>query len=110
MNSIEMDVDTRCTVMQYLRLISRRASGEITNGEPLSNWGSIKLTHTPSGELMTTARWIRSYLTSHPLYKQDSVVTEEMTYDLMKRMLEVTDGTSPSPDLTGKLISKAPDN
>ena len=27
-NSIDIDVDTRCTVMQYLRLISRRASGK----------------------------------------------------------------------------------
>ena len=26
-NSIDIDVDTRCTVMQYLRLISKRASG-----------------------------------------------------------------------------------
>ena len=30
-NSIEMDVDTRCAVMQYLRLISKRASGEPPN-------------------------------------------------------------------------------
>ena len=27
-NSIDIDVDTRCTIMQYLRLISKRASGE----------------------------------------------------------------------------------
>ena len=27
MNSIDMDVDTRCTVLQYLRFISKRASG-----------------------------------------------------------------------------------
>ena len=26
-NSIDMDVDTRCTVLQYLRFISKRASG-----------------------------------------------------------------------------------
>ena len=28
-NSIDIDIDTRCTVMQYLRLISKRASGII---------------------------------------------------------------------------------
>ena len=28
-NRIEMDVDTRCSVMQYLRLISKRASGKV---------------------------------------------------------------------------------
>ena len=27
-NSIDVDVDTRCTIMQYLKLISKRASGE----------------------------------------------------------------------------------
>ena len=27
-NSIDIDVDTRCTVMQYLRLIAKRASGK----------------------------------------------------------------------------------
>jgi glutamate--cysteine ligase catalytic subunit len=86
-NSIDMDVDTRCTVMQYLRLISKRASGE----------------------LMTTATWIRHFLTSHPLYKQDSVVTEEMTFDLIQRMREISEGTSPCPELTGKLLSKTPE-
>ena len=28
MDSIEIDVDTRCTILQYLKLISMRASGE----------------------------------------------------------------------------------
>ncbi|CAI8000011.1 Glutamate--cysteine ligase catalytic subunit, partial [Geodia barretti] len=87
-NSIEMDVDTRCSVMQYLRLISKRASGE----------------------LMTGARWIRHFLTSHPLYKQDSVVTEEMNYDLVKRMMEISEGTVPCLELTGKLLPKSVDN
>jgi glutamate--cysteine ligase catalytic subunit len=86
-NSIEMDVDTRCSVMQYLRLISKRASGE----------------------LMTGARWMRHFLTSHPLYNQDSVVTEEMTYDLVKRMIEISEGTVPCPELTGKLLPKSVD-
>ena len=36
MNSIDMDVDTRCTVMQYLRLISKRASGKLVNNSLVS--------------------------------------------------------------------------
>jgi glutamate--cysteine ligase catalytic subunit len=86
-NSIDIDVDTRCTIMQYLRLISKRASGE----------------------LMSTAMWIRQFLTSHPQYKQDSVVTEEITYDLIKRMQEISEGVAPCPELTGKLVSKTPE-
>ena len=58
---------------------------------------------------MTTAKWIRRFLTSHPLYKRDSVVTEEMTYDLVKRMKDISEGVAPCPELTGKLISKTPD-
>ena len=61
-------------------------------------------------ELMTGARWIRHYLTSHPLYKEDSVVSEEMTYDLIKRMIEISKGTVPCPELTGKLLAKQVDS
>ena len=58
---------------------------------------------------MTTAMWIRHFLTSHPSYKQDSVVTEEMTYDLVKRMQEISEGVAPCLELTGKLVSKTPE-
>ena len=27
--------------------------------------------------------WIREYVTNHPLYKQDSIVNEQIQYDLM---------------------------
>ena len=65
---------------------------------------------TFAGELMTAARWIRHFLTAHPLYKQDSVVTEEMTYDLVRRMREISEGAVPCPELMGKLLSKSVDN
>ena len=58
---------------------------------------------------MTTAQWIRHFLTSHPLYQHDSVVTEEMTYDLVKRMLEISEGVAPCMELTGKLLSQTPE-
>ena len=32
---------------------------------------------------MTTAAWLRDFVTSHPDYKQDSVVTDEIAYDLV---------------------------
>ena len=31
-----------------------------------------------SGELLTTAAWLRQFVQTHPLYKQDSVVSEEV--------------------------------
>ena len=47
---------------------------------------------------MTTARWIRDFVTKHPDYKQDSVVTETINYDLVNECHEVTNGKS-CPDL-----------
>lgn len=51
LSGMDVDADTHCTIQQYLKLISRRASGE----------------------LLTTASWIRNFVTSHPEYK--SVIT-----------------------------------
>lgn len=45
--SMNVDADTHCTVQRYLKLIQRRASGE----------------------LLTTAAWLRKQVTSHPEYK-----------------------------------------
>lgn len=44
---MDVDADTHCTIQQYLKFISRRASGEI----------------------LTTASWIRKFVTEHPDYK-----------------------------------------
>jgi len=49
-------------VNQYLDLLVNRARGK-----------------TPSG-----ARFIRDLVLNHPEYKQDSLVTPEISYDLMK--------------------------
>ncbi|TPX70410.1 glutamate---cysteine ligase [Spizellomyces sp. 'palustris'] len=37
-----------------------------------------------SGDLKTGATWIREFVTSHPSYKKDSVVNEDITWDLCK--------------------------
>lgn len=53
LKSMEVDVDTQCTIIHYLNLISKRAKGEF----------------------LTTATWIRNFVTSHPDYKKDSKVS-----------------------------------
>lgn len=50
LSSVEVDADTHCTIHQYLRLIQKRANGE----------------------LMTAAHWMREFVTTHPDYKYDS--------------------------------------
>lgn len=47
LSSMEVDADTHCTIQQYLKLIQKRASGK----------------------LMTTAGWIRKFVSDHPDYK-----------------------------------------
>jgi len=61
---MDVDADTQCTMLQYLSLISRRAKGEV----------------------MTAAKWLRDFATSHPDYKQDSVISEQINYDLLDRI------------------------
>ncbi|XP_052763772.1 glutamate--cysteine ligase catalytic subunit-like [Mya arenaria] len=65
----EIDIDTSCTLKQYLNFISARASGK----------------------LKTTARWMRDFVTSHPDYKQDSVVTETINYDLLMKCAKISE-------------------
>lgn len=35
------------------------------------------------GSLETTATWIRNFVRSHPRYEFDSVVSQEINYDLL---------------------------
>ena len=47
LSSMDVDTDTHCTIQRYIRLIQRRAAGN----------------------LLTTASWIRQEVTNHPEYK-----------------------------------------
>lgn len=89
LGSMDVDADTHCTIQQYLRLIQKRASGE----------------------LLTTASWIRNQITEHEEYKQDSVVNPRICYDLLKKAKDIQDGVLPCPELLGSNInSKTTDN
>ncbi|XP_012941987.1 glutamate--cysteine ligase catalytic subunit [Aplysia californica] len=88
MDSIEIDVDTRCTILQYLKLISMRASGE----------------------LETSASWMRNFVTSHPDYKQDSVVSGGIAYDLLSRVAQISQGAVQDPKLLFKHTTKSSDS
>ena len=68
LNSMNVDVQTRCDLARYLDLIRKRASGKV--------W--------------TAAKWIRHFVRSHSEYKGDSVVSEKVTYDLVKAAEQIT--------------------
>lgn len=84
LESMEVDVDTRCTILNYLKLIKKRASGE----------------------LMTVARWMREFIAQHPDYKQDSVITDEMNYSLIWRCNQIAQGQAECPELLGVGFNK----
>jgi len=84
----EVDVDTSCTIYQYLRLISMRASGE----------------------LMTLATWIRTQVRSHPDYKKDSRVTDRMGYDLVKKMHKISKGELQCSELLPSYNTRSKEN
>ncbi|KAL8990193.1 MAG: hypothetical protein Q9177_001096 [Variospora cf. flavescens] len=68
LNSMNVDVQTRCDLARYLDLIRKRANGQY--------W--------------TAAKWIRHFVRGHGQYQGDSVVSEKITYDLVKAAEEIT--------------------
>ena len=67
LDSVNVDVQTRCEISTYLDLIRQRASGE----------------------LWTAAKWIREFVASHPDYKADSVVSEAVNKDLVGAVIDI---------------------
>ncbi|CAE8594569.1 unnamed protein product [Polarella glacialis] len=67
---------------QYLKLISRRASGE----------------------LLTPATWMRNFVQAHPDYKQDSVVSDSVAFDLVEACNEIGLGTRPCREVLGNMV------
>nr|POE80881.1 glutamate--cysteine ligase [Quercus suber] len=68
LDSVNVDVETRCALARYLALVRGRASGH----------------------LWTAARWIRHHVRAHPDYRRDSVVSPRITYDLVQAVQRIT--------------------
>uniref|UniRef100_A0A7N6ACA3 Glutamate--cysteine ligase n=1 Tax=Anabas testudineus TaxID=64144 RepID=A0A7N6ACA3_ANATE len=84
LENMEVDVDTRCTILNYLKLIKKRASGE----------------------LMTMAKWMREFVAKHPQYKQDSIITDKINYDLFQKCDRIAKGEEQCPELIGNPVNK----
>lgn len=68
LNSMNVDVETRCELARYLDLIRKRADG--------TYW--------------TAAKWIRHFVQGHEKYAGDSVVGDAICYDLVKAVERIT--------------------
>ncbi|TIC91501.1 Glutamate--cysteine ligase [Colletotrichum higginsianum] len=67
LDGVNVDVQTRCELDTYLRLISRRASGELD----------------------TAARWLRNFIDAHPAYRHDSVVGDDIQKDIIAAVIAI---------------------
>ncbi|CAG8680374.1 5799_t:CDS:10, partial [Cetraspora pellucida] len=77
LESVNIDIETRCQLGKYLEFVSRRAKGKI----------------------QTTATWIRNFVQSHPKYNNDSIVSQEINYDLVKMVEKIQNGQVVVPEL-----------
>lgn len=50
-----------------------------------------------TGSLITTATYMRQFVRSHPSYKFDSVVSEEINYDLIHALDDIEKGVKAAP-------------
>lgn len=67
LDSMNVDVITRCELASYLELIKKRADGR----------------------LWTAAKWIREFVASHPAYEGDSVVGDAINHDLIGAVIKI---------------------
>ena len=73
----EMNEGTRSNIDKYLSLFEQRANGK----------------------LMTPAAWIRKFIDEHPKYEHDSKISDEINYDLMWNLNQISTGVKPCPEL-----------
>jgi len=66
-DTLDVDDRQRSRLFEYLDFVRKRSTGEF----------------------QTPATWIRNFVRSHPAYKFDSVVSEEINYDLLKEVDEM---------------------
>ena len=57
------------------------------------------MAHVTLGSLLTAATWTRNFVRNHPAYKGDSVVSQEINYDLLVAVDEIERGVRKAPDL-----------
>lgn len=82
LSGMDVDADTHCSIQQYLKLIQRRASGQ----------------------LLTLAGWMRGFVRDHPDYKGDSLVSDRINYDLLMELNAIQAGEKACPELLGRSL------
>lgn len=77
LDGLEISSEVRTNLDKSLDLVAKRADGS----------------------LVTTATWMRNFVQSHPAYKHDSVVSQEINYDLVRAVDRIEKGELDVPEL-----------
>jgi glutamate--cysteine ligase catalytic subunit len=80
LDTLDVDQESKDKIYRYLDFIKRRSNGS----------------------LQTAATWMRNFVRSHPAYKFDSVVSQEINYDLMVAVDDIERGIRREPELLPK--------
>ena len=86
-------------ILHYLKLISK----EMFKAEKYCEKYLGFLSKRASGELWTDAKYIRNFVKNHPKYKRDSIITEEINYDLIKHILKIQNNEIKPEELFGEI-------
>lgn len=82
---IECDDVTRAVVEDYMELIVERARGSCASSVDTAIIGGSHrdVRMLLAGNVPTFATWMRKQVTEHPAYKHDSVVSQEVAFDVL---------------------------
>lgn len=80
LDSLNVEFTAKLKLKKYLDLIKNRADGMSLC---CFLFGYVLIEFCVIGSLQTPATWIRNFIRSHPAYKFDSVVSQEINYDLV---------------------------
>ncbi len=76
------------------RKIERRSFTSLQDDRLMKTLNNVRdyLEDKLSGKLLTLARWMRNFVLAHPEYKHDSVISENISNDLLKRLVSIEKG------------------
>jgi glutamate--cysteine ligase catalytic subunit len=84
LDTINVDPKVRETLEPYFQLLSKRASGEF----------------------MSCASYIRNFVKNHPNYQRDSIVNQQINFDLLLHLHKISSGDLRPKEMFGSLIEQ----
>ena len=99
--NIDQIINGSPTFRGLISYINEYLDGQNLSNETSSRIGSYLnlISCRANGRLLTPASWIRKFVASHPKYLKDSIINEEINYDLMWSVWQIQNDHLKCPDL-----------